>query len=109
VEVPVVFDQLRPEAPLEDVALVPVPPAVPLSVAAVQVLHSIRDGRLDGRDEQVEVIRHQAPGVQLPVVALERLVEEPEEPLARLVVREDGQLANAAADEVVDPSCDLGS
>jgi hypothetical protein len=47
--------------------------------------------------------------VQLPVVALERLVEQPEEPLALLVVREDRQLANAAADEVVDPSCDLGS
>jgi hypothetical protein len=47
--------------------------------------------------------------VQLPVVALERLVEQPEEALTRLVVREDGQLANAAADEVVDPSCDLGS
>jgi hypothetical protein len=47
--------------------------------------------------------------VQLPVVALERLVEEPEEALTRLVVREDGQLANAAADEVVDPSRDLGS
>jgi hypothetical protein len=47
--------------------------------------------------------------VQLPVVALERLVEEPEEARPRLVVGKDRQLANAAADEVVDPSCDLGS
>jgi hypothetical protein len=47
--------------------------------------------------------------VQLPVIARERLVEQPKEALARLVVREDGQLANAAADEVVDPSRDLGS
>jgi hypothetical protein len=46
--------------------------------------------------------------VQVPVVPLERLVEQSEEALAGLVVREDGQLANAAADEVVDPSCDLG-
>jgi hypothetical protein len=43
------------------------------------------------------------------VVAVERLVEQSEEALTRLVVREDGQLANAAAHEVVDPSCDQGS
>jgi len=40
-EVVVRFDQLRPEAPLEDVPLVAVPPVIPLPVAAIQILHSL--------------------------------------------------------------------
>jgi hypothetical protein len=55
----------------------------------------------------VEVVRHQAPGVQLPLVESHGLVEETKEPPARRVVGEDRQLPHSATDEVVDPPCNL--
>src|SRR6266702_7215016 len=47
--------------------------------------------------------------MQFPVVALERLTKQAERATARLSVGENWQLPHAAADEVIDPSCDLGT
>src|SRR5437763_855922 len=56
--------------PLEGMSFEAVPLVEPHCVAGVQPLHPSRKRRLDGLNDDVEVIRHQAVRVALPAVPL---------------------------------------
>jgi hypothetical protein len=72
----------------------------PLGVAAVQALESRRE-LLDGRrHDEVVVVRHQAEGVQLPLVPPDDEAEKPEERAAIVVVAVDGDAPSAAGGDV---------
>jgi hypothetical protein len=106
-EVPLALDQRGPEAALDDVSFVSVPPVEPGAVASVEVLHPRRDVRLGRREQQVEVVRHQHVAVQLPAVPLPRDLEQLQKPLAIPVVVKQRQLPHTATDDVVNPSSNL--
>ena len=63
------LDQLRPEAPAEDVIAAPVALVELAGVSAIQVAHAIREVRAEGLNDQVVVVPHQAAHVSAPAVA----------------------------------------
>ena len=72
-----VFDDLRAEPPLEQMAGDAVASVEELAVLAAQPLHASRDRPSTNVGDEVDMIRHQAvPGCS-PAVPVARLVEEP--------------------------------
>jgi hypothetical protein len=97
-----VFDDPRGEALAEEVAPAPVAPVVALSVRAVQALEPVGEPPELGRDDQVVVVRHQAEGVDAPVVALDLAREEGEEEAVVVSVAEGRRARDASRGDVVD-------
>jgi hypothetical protein len=99
-ELVLVFDLSTPEALAEEVAPAAVASVERLRVAAVELLEpgrELRDGRFH---DEVVVVRHQAEGVQAPVVLADDEAEEPEEEAAVLVVPVDLNPSGAAGGDV---------
>jgi hypothetical protein len=95
------FDQLRPEAPAEDVVASSVALVEGPRVAAVQVAHAVREVRFRRLDDQVVVVAHQAADVDPPLVPLHDPVEDLEEDDAVAVVQHDRCVVVAARRDVV--------
>jgi hypothetical protein len=99
-ELVLVFDRTAPEALAEEVAPAPVASVEALRVAAVELLEAGRELGDRGFDDEVVVVRHQAEGVQAPVVLGDDDSEEPEERAAVVIVAVDGDLPGPARGEV---------
>jgi len=97
----VAFDELVVKPALEEMAFVAVAPVEPLGVHPVESVHALGDICVQGLDEKVIVIRHQAIRVAAPSQQLDHLFEQLEksEPVAG--VGEDFLSAVAAGGHVV--------
>jgi hypothetical protein len=98
----IVANQARLEAALEQMARAAVAGVEAGGVQPVQPLHPFRQRRLPALDDQVEVIAHQAVGVQLPVMTIGDAEQEVDEEPPVLVVHEDQAPVDAARRQVVD-------
>jgi hypothetical protein len=96
------FDQLRPEAPAEDVVAPSVALVEGACVAAVEVAHTVREVGLRRFNDQVVVVAHQAADMDPPLVALHDAVEDVEEDDAVEVVQHDRRVVVAARADVVE-------
>src|SRR5436190_6825169 len=68
----------------------PLVPAVePLGIDAVEAVAAVGELVAQGFDDEVVVVRHQAEGVNEPVVALHHVCEEPQEEPAVVVAAEN--------------------
>jgi len=83
------------------VADAPVARVEPGRIAAVQALHPLRPLRLAALGDQVEVVPHQAVGVQLPAEPVRDPAQETDEEPAVVVVGEDQPSVDAARGQVV--------
>ena len=81
----------------------------PLRVLPVEVLDSRRKPRLRGVEHVMDVIAHQAEGVAVPAMALDRLGEQGEIGDAIVVVPEDRGTVHAARSHMEVPVRKLGS
>ena len=99
----VVADHARVEPLAEEVPPAAVLHVELLGVDAVQSLHPRREAVARGLHDQVVVVRHQADGVELPVVSLGDEREEGQEEEVVVVVQEDRRAGDAARGDVVDP------
>ena len=101
IEIGVAFDHAGLETPLEEVTGAHVAAVEPHRVQSVQPLHPLRELRLGGLNEEVEVVVEEDPGVELPAVAL-LCVDQQREPRGSIgVVDHDCPLLDAAAYDVV--------
>jgi hypothetical protein len=101
-EVVVVLDDPRGEALAEEVAPALVAAVEGLCVDAVEAAHAVGEAPELGLDDQVVVVRHQAEGVDAPVVALDGVGEQGEEEAVFVGCQEGGGLRHAARGHVVD-------
>jgi hypothetical protein len=101
-EVVVVLDDPGGEARAEEVAPALVAAVEGLRVDAVEAAHAVGEAPELGLDDQVVVVRHQAEGVDAPVVALDGLGEQGEEEAVFVGCQEGGGLRHAARGHVVD-------
>ena len=106
-EVRFALDEDSLEAPLEHVADPIVPAVESLRVLPVQAPHASGQVRLGGLDEQVEVVRHQAVAVAVPVVGVDDLAQPVEEGVPIPVVEEDGFARIAPGGQVVEGAGEL--
>jgi hypothetical protein len=67
-----------------------------LGVQTTEAMHAGGQPLAGSLDEQMEMGSHQAPGMQLPVEAVRRLLEEKDERLSVVVVAVDEDLARPA-------------
>jgi phosphohistidine swiveling domain-containing protein len=95
------FDQLRPEAPAEDVVAAAVAFVEGARVGAVQVAHAVGEVRARRLDDQVVVVPQQAADVGPPVVAALHAPQDVHEDDAVPVVQHDRSLVVAARRDVV--------
>jgi hypothetical protein len=100
-KVVVVFDDPGREALAEDVPPALVPPVVRLRVRAVEPLQPVGEPPELGLDDEVVVVRHQAEGVNAPVVALDLPREECEEEAVVVGVAKGGGAGDASRGDVV--------
>jgi hypothetical protein len=98
----VVGDQSRFEAALEQMADAAVASVEGRGVQPVQPLHPLRQRRLPALDDQMEVVAHQAVGVQLPGAAVGDAKQELDEEPPIVVVHEDRAPVDATRGQVVD-------
>jgi NADPH-dependent ferric siderophore reductase len=96
VQVSLRVDHPRGEPRAEQVASAPVSVVEPLRVLAVEVLDTRRELRLRRIEHEVDVVVHQAEGLAVPVIALDRCGEQAQigEPI--VVVAEDRGPVDAA-------------
>jgi len=99
-----IVDHEGREAPLKQMANAVVAGVEALRVDPREPVHSLREPRQPRLDDQVNVVAHQAVGVQAPAEAANRLVEELHERRTVDVVPEDQPSLDAAAGDVVDAS-----
>ena len=85
-EVGLALDEDRLEAPLEDVSVAPVTPVEVLRVVAVELPHPARERRLGRPHQEVVVVPHEDPRVELPAEELDGPAEESQELAPVLVV-----------------------
>jgi hypothetical protein len=95
------LDELRPEAPAEDVVDASVALVESARVPAVEVTHAVGEVRLGRLDEQVIVVAHQAARVKAPTIALHHAVQETDEEGAVIVVDDDRRLVVPPRRDVV--------
>jgi hypothetical protein len=95
------FDQLRPEAPAEDVVAASVALVEAPGVAAVEVAHAIGEVRHRRLDDQVIVVAEEAAHVDAPAVPPRDPPQDVEEEDSVPVVQHDRRLVIAARREVV--------
>jgi hypothetical protein len=101
-EVVVVFYDPGGEALAEEVAPALVAAVERLRVDAVEAAHAVGEAPELGLDDQVVVVRHQAEGVDAPVVPLDGLGEQGEEEAVFVGCQEGCGLRHAARGHVVD-------
>ncbi|MDQ5821450.1 MAG: hypothetical protein M3540_08425 [Actinomycetota bacterium] len=92
----VILDESRRVAPPEDVVAATVPLVEGLGVPAVQVAHALVEIRLEGLDDEVVVVVHQAVPVDAPPVPLGDPGEKVDEEDAVLGVAVDRRAAVTA-------------
>lgn len=85
----VLLDHARLEAALEEVADPVVAAVEPDRVEAVQALQAGGELGLRRPDDQVEVIRHQRPGMELPALSSGDISEQPHPGVAVERVEDD--------------------
>ena len=100
----VVLDDGALESTLPDVAAAVVAAVVALGVGDEQALHDPADRSLQGADQQVDVVGHQAIAIELERPPLLQVGERFEERGVILVVEEDRGAVVAAVDDMVDES-----
>jgi len=98
----VVLDDPAGEALAEEVAPALVAAVERLRVDAVEAVHAVGEAPELGLDDQVVVVRHQAEGVDAPVVPLDGLSEQAEEEAVLGGRQEGGGLRDAPRGHVVD-------
>jgi hypothetical protein len=98
----VTLDRLGGEALAEEVILAPVLLVEALGVAAVDLLHPAREVGIVQLDYEVEVIAHQAAGVNLPAAASGRTSDQGDEHAAVIVVGEERHTVVATRRDVVE-------
>jgi len=98
----VALDGACGEAVLEQVADAVVPLVEALCVAEVEEVHAVRQALERAEDDEVEVVRHQAEGEQLPVVLAPCRMHERHEAPPVVVVDGDRLPCDAARGHVVD-------
>jgi hypothetical protein len=98
----VVTDGPRLEAPPEEVPDAEVAGVEGRGVGAVQSLHPVRERRLAALDDEVEVVSHQAIGMEPPAERAHHLAEVGEEESPVVVVHEHEPPVDAARCDVVD-------
>jgi hypothetical protein len=98
----VVFDDPGREALAEEVAPALVAAVKGLRVGAVQAAHAVGEAPELGLDDQVVVVRHQAEGLDPPVVPLDRLGEEGKEETIFVGHQKGGGSRHASGGDVVD-------
>src|SRR5260370_39698703 len=79
-----------------------VPPVEPAGIGAQKPFHSHDQVGLRSFDNQMKMISHQTPGVDLPVGFCAGLAQRLEEPLPIQIVVENGFASIAAIHDVVD-------
>jgi len=99
-EVPLRGDHPGGEAGAEQVAAATVAQVEALGMAAAQVLDAGGELRLRRLDDRVVVVRHQAEGVDLPAVPVDRLRKQLEEGEAVVVVADDRRPVDTARSDV---------
>jgi hypothetical protein len=87
--VAVALDQPCVEAVLEEVARAVVALVEPHRVEAVEAVHSVGEPLSGRRDDEVDVVRHQAERARRPFEALHGVPEEEDEGFVVAVVEED--------------------
>jgi len=97
-----VLDDPAGEALAEEVAPALVAAVERLRVDAVEAVHAVGEAPELGLDDQVVVVRHQAEGVDAPVVPLDGLSEQREEEAVFVGCQKGGGLRDAARGHVVD-------
>lgn len=100
-ELGVVGDELVTEAALEDVPGGPVAAIEVPRVVALEVAHAGAQVRIAGADDQVQVVRHQAVGKDLPVVSLSDAFQDHEIRLPITVVQKQRKLENPSREQVI--------
>jgi hypothetical protein len=90
------------EALAEEVAPALVTAVEGLRIGAVEAVHAVGEAPQLGLDDEVVVVRHQAEGVDAPVVPLDGLSEQGEEEAVFVGCQEGGGLRHAARRHVVD-------
>ena len=100
-QIRVFFDENRLEAILEQVAAAAVAAVEDDGVAGEHAAHDGGEGRTAGAQEQVEVVRHEAPGEQARAGGLDAAGEALEKLLSIAVMLEDDAAFDTAGDHVV--------
>jgi hypothetical protein len=95
------LDQLRPEAPSEDVVAAAVALVEGAGVRAVQVAHPIGEVGKRRLDDQVIVVPHQTTGVDAPLVAAPDPAEDVQKDRAVPVVDDDWRMVVSPRPDVV--------
>jgi hypothetical protein len=98
----VVLDHPGGEAFAPEVSPALVPAVEGLGVDAVDVLEAVREAPELGLDDQVVVVRHQAEGVDPPLLPLDGAREQAQEEAVLVGCAEDGGARNASRRHVVD-------
>ena len=101
-EVRLFLDQLRVEAPAEEMPPSFVPAIEPACVAAVEPLHPLREISLRSLDDEMKVIRHEHEHSHAPGESLRGPAEKDEKRLAIGVAEEDRLLLVAPRGHVID-------
>jgi hypothetical protein len=97
-----VLDDGRPEAISEKMTFSAMAPVEALCVEAVEPVKPKRELLPSGADEQVVVVRHQAPRVELPFESNARCVQEIDEEQSVVVIAIDGLVADSPAGHMKD-------
>jgi hypothetical protein len=95
------LDRAGVEAGAEEVAVTAVPLVDALGVDAVQPLHSVGEVGPRAADDEVVVRAHEAVGVAVPAVAVDRLGQDLEEEETVVVVQEEELREDGAGADVV--------
>src|SRR5690242_1150295 len=101
-EVAVAFDDPGGEAIAEEVSPAFVAAVERLGVGAVEALEAVGEAPELSLDDEVVVVRHQAEGVDAPVVPLDLAREDPQEEAVVVRVAEGGRARDASRGDVVD-------
>ena len=101
-EVAVAFDDPGGEAIAEEVSPAFVAAVERLGVGAVEALEAVGEAPELSLDDEVVVVRHQAEGVDAPVVPLHLAREDPQEEPVVVRVAEGGRARDASRGDVVD-------
>ena len=101
-QVPVGLDDPGSEAVAEEMAPALVPAVERLGVRSVEALEAVRQSPELGLHDEVVVVRHQAEGVDPPVVPLDFARQEAQEPAIVVAGTERGRARDASCGDVVD-------
>lgn len=100
-QIAVGIDEQRLVAALEQVAGSPVFAIDELGVAKSDILHNAGEGHVPHLDGQMDMVRHEAEGMDAIPETLNAFLDQQEKPRAVTVIEEDVLAAIAAKDDVI--------